>query len=312
MSAKPAFQHRLSDDPECWPALPLAAWKDTCATLHMWTQIVGKLRLALNSHVNHWWEVALYVSARGLTTSPMPYGNRAFEVEFDFIGHNVEIRASDGIKKFVPLYPRSVADFYREFMSVLQAAGVEVKIWPKPVEVPDPIPFPEDEQHASYDQEYVERFHRILLECDAVFKEFRGKFIGKVSPVHFFWGSFDLAVTRFSGRRAPKREGADPVTQEAYSHEVSSAGFWPGSGDVTGPAFYSYAVPAPEGYAAYSVHPASAFYHKGLGEFLLMYDDVRQSASPAEMVLDFMQTTYDAAANLGRWDRAALEYPQGS
>lgn len=295
-----------------WPVLPLQEWEATRATLHMWTQVVGKVRLALSPHVNHWWEVPLYVSARGITTSAIPYGEHIFEIEFDFLDHNLAIRSSNGTTKFVPLYPRSVADFYREVMAALRAIGIEVKIWPTPVEIPDPIPFVDDEQHASYDSEYVNRFHRILLQSDSIFKEFRGRFTGKASPVHFFWGSFDLAVTRFSGRRAPEREGADPITREAYSHECCSAGFWPGSGEITGPAFYSYTSPAPEGYSTYRVVPSAAFYHSGLGEFILMYDEVRRAASPAVAVLDFLQSTYEAGAILGRWDRAALEAVSGT
>ncbi len=299
--------HEISGEDSHWPPLPLAEWDATRATLHMWTQIAGKVRLALSPHVNHWWETPLYVSARGLTTSPIPYRERVFEMEFDFIDHNLAVRANDGETKFVPLYPRSVADFYRETMAVLSAIGIDVKIWPKPVEIADPIPFPDDERHASYDPEYVSRFHRILLHADAVFKEFRGGFIGKASPVHFFWGSFDLAVTRFSGRRAPERAGADAITREAYSHECSSAGFWPGGGAVDGPAFYSYAAPAPPGYAAAGVRPPAAFYHSALGEFILMYDEVRQAASPKAVLIDFLESTYEAAANLGNWDRDALE-----
>jgi hypothetical protein len=292
-----------------WPSLPLQEWDATRATLHMWTQVVGKVRLALSPHVNHWWEVPLYVTARGMTTSPIPYGERMFEIDFDFLDHNLAMRASDGRNKFVPLYPRSVADFHREFMAALHAMGIEVKIWPKPVEIADPIPFPDDYQHAAYDPEYVNRFHQILLHADAAFKEFRSKFIGKVSPVHFFWGSFDLAVTRFSGRRAPEREGADLITREAYSHECSSAGFWPGGGEITGPAFYSYTSPEPQGYSAYAVLPPAAFYHTGIKEFILMYDDVRSAASPRAALHDFLQSTYEAGANLGKWDRATLEIP---
>jgi Family of unknown function (DUF5996) len=290
-----------------WPALPLEEWRPNCATLHMWTQIVGKVRSALSPHVNHWWEVPLYVSARGLTTSPIPYGERVFEIEFDFLDHNLAIRSSDRATKFVPFYPRSVADFYREVMAVLRAMDMEIKIWPKPVEISDPIPFPDDEQHASYDAQYVSRFYHILLQVDAIFKEFRGRFIGKVSPVHFFWGSFDLAVTRFSGRRAPEREGADLITREAYSHECCSAGFWPGSGEIASPAFYSYTSPAPQGYSTYRVLPPAAHYHSGLGEFILMYDDVRHAAVPRDTLIDFLQSTYEAGANLANWDRAALE-----
>jgi hypothetical protein len=302
----------MAEEHTPWPPLPLAEWGATCATLHMWTQIVGKVRLALAPRTNHWWEVPLYVTARGMTTSAIPYRERVFEIEFDFLSHNLAILASDRATKFVPLYPRSVADFYREVMAVLAAMDIDVKIWPHPVEIPNPIPFPDDEQHASYQSEYVNRFHRILLQADAIFKEFRGRFIGKASPVHFFWGSFDLAVTRFCGRRAPDREGADPITSEAYSHECISAGFWPGSGDIKGPAFYSYTSPAPEGYSAYKVLPPAAFYHSQLGEFLLMYDDVRGAASPKTAVMDFLQTTYEAGADLSKWDRPALEYPGSS
>lgn len=294
-----------------WPALPLEEWEATRKTLHMWTQVVGKVRLALTPHVNHWWEVPLYVSARGMATSPIPYGERVFEIEFDFINHNLAIRGSDGATKFVPLYPRSVADFYREVMAVLHAIGIDVKIWPTPVEVPNPVPFPDDHRNASYDPEYVGRFHRILLQTDAALKDFRSRFVGKVSPVHFFWGSFDLAVTRFSGRRAPKREAADAITREAYSHECSSAGFWPGSGDVTGPAFYAYAAPEPQGYAAHPVRPAAAFFHPTLREFILMYDEVRRAPQPKAVLLEFCQSTYEAGADLAGWDRAALERSEG-
>jgi hypothetical protein len=297
------------DDFTPWPPLPLAEWEATRATLHMWTQIVGKVRLALSPRVNHWWQVPLYVSARGLTTSAIPYGDQVFEVEFDFAGQNLAIRKSGQATTFVRLYPRSVADFYREVMAALRAIGIEVKIWPAPVEIANPIPFPDDREHASYDPEYVNRFHRILLQADTTLKEFRGRFIGKASPVHFFWGSFDLAATRFSGRRAPERVGADPITREAYSHECCSAGFWPGGGDVTGPAFYSYAAPEPPGYAGCAVLPPAAFYHTGIREFILMYEDVRFAASPRSALLDFLQSTYDAAANLGNWDRVNLERP---
>lgn len=294
-----------------WPELPLAEWQDTYATLHMWTQIVGKVRLALSPHMNHWWEVPLYVSARGLTTSAIPNGGRVFEIEFDFLEHSVEIRTSDGAAKRVAMYPRSVADFYREFMETLRAAGIEVKIWTTPVEVAEAIPFERDEVHAAYDAEYANRFWRILVQADSVLKEFRGRFIGKASPVHFFWGSFDLAASRFSGRRAPERPGADAITREAYSHEVSSAGFWPGGGVVNGAAFYSYAAPEPAGFGESKAQPEKAFYDRGLSEFLLMYDDVRSAVAPREAVLDFFQSTYEAAANLGGWDRASLESERG-
>ena len=293
--------------PESWPQLHLEDWKDTCATLHMWTQIVGKVRLCLCPYLNHWWEVPLYVSARGLTTSPVPFGRGIFEIEFDFLRHILNIQTSAGQNKTLELRPRSVADFYREFMAALQALGIEAKIWPMPQEVPNPIPFDKDVEHASYDREQAARFWKILLAVDTVFKEFRGRFIGKDSPVHFFWGSFDLAVTRFSGRRAPERD-ADPVTREAYSHEVISAGFWPGSGDIKDAAFYAYAAPEPEGLAQSTIRPASAFYDPKMHEFFLMYEDVRKSASPRDTLLEFLQSTYEAAANLGKWDRAALEH----
>jgi hypothetical protein len=296
-----------SEDIGAWPPLPLAEWADTCATLHLWSQIAGKVRLALSPHINHWWQVPLYVSARGLTTSPMLYGERAFEIEFDFLDHNLALRRSDGATRFIPLYPRSVSDFYREFQAVLHAMEIDVKIVPKPVEVPDPIPFAEDLRHASYDAGAVSRFHRVLLEADSVLKEFRGRFTGKASPVHFFWGSFDLAVTRFSGRRAPERPGADAITREAYSHECSSAGFWPGGGVVPDAAFYSYASPEPRGFAEYPVLPPSALYHTGAREFILMYDDVRRAESPKATLLDFLQSAYEAGAVLGKWDRANLE-----
>jgi hypothetical protein len=300
------------DNATHWPPLPLKDWESTRATLHMWTQIVGKVRLALSPHVNHWWQVPLYVSARGLTTSAIPCGDRAFEMEFDFAGRNLTIRKTGMDTTLVALYPRSVADFYHEVMTALGAIGIEVHIWPMPVEIANPIPFGEDHEHTSYDTEYVQRFHQILLQADAILKEFRGRFIGKASPVHFFWGSFDLAATRFSGRRAPEREGADPITREAYSHECSSAGFWPGGGGIAGPAFYSYAAPAPPGYAEYAVLPPAAHYHAGLGEFILMYDDLRLSASPRAALLEFLQTTYEAAANLGSWDRVNLEVGRSS
>ena len=290
-----------------WPALPLAKWSDTYHTLHMWTQIVGKVRLALSPHINHWWEVPLYVSARGLNTSPIPYGNSIFEVEFDFLDHHLTIKTNKGELKRIGLYPRSVADFYQEFMRTLSSLGFEVKIWHMPVEVPDPIPFDQDQQHASYDPMYANAFWRVLIQVDEVLKEFRGKFIGKSSPVHFFWGSFDMAVTRFSGRRAPERPGADSITREAYSHEVISAGFWPGGGDVNGAAFYAYAAPEPEGFSKSLVKPSEAFYHSGLKEFLLMYDDVRTADFPRAKLMDFLQSTYEAGANLSKWDRPSLE-----
>jgi len=297
----------VMDSSETWPALPLADWADTYATLHMWTQIVGKVRLALSPRVNHWWEVPLYVNSRGLTTSPIPYDQGVFEVQFDFIHHLLEISSSTDQIKTMPLAPRTVADFHREFFALLSALKIDVKIWNMPVEIPNPIRFERDSTHSAYDPKYANAFWRALVTVDAIFKEFRARFTGKVSPVHFFWGSFDLAVTRFSGRPAPERPGADPITREAYSHEVSSVGFWPGGGDVKGAAFYSYAAPSPDGFAARSVKPAAAYFDKQLGEFLMMYDDVRASKSPREALLDFCQSTYEAAADSAHWDRAALE-----
>ena len=292
---------------EEWPELPLAAWQDTYSTLHMWSQIVGKVRLALSPKLNHWWEVPLYVNAVGLTTSPIPYAGGIFEIQFDFIDHTLIITTDKATSRTLRLVPKSVADFYREFMAALKLLGIEVKIWPTPVEIPNPIPFDRDTQHASYDPEYANRFWRILIGSDSVFKEFRARFIGKSSPSHFFWGSFDLAVTRFSGRRAPERVGADPITREAYSHEVISAGWWPGGGDVAGPAFYAYAAPEPEGFAKQAVRPEKTFYHPQLKEFLLMYEDVRQASSPRAALLEFLQSTYDAGADTGKWDRKELE-----
>jgi hypothetical protein len=292
---------------ESWPELPLGAWQDTYATLHMWTQIVGKVRLALSPRINHWWEVPLYVDARGLTTSAIPYGDGSFEVQFDFIDHQLIIQTSWGASKILPLKPRSVAAFYSEFMSALRSLGIAVKIWSMPCELLNPVRFELDTQHASYDPEYAHRFWQILVSCENVFQEFRAGFIGKNSPVHFFWGSFDLCVTRFSGRRAPERLGADSITREAYSHEVISAGFWPGGGDIKGPAFYAYAAPEPTGFAEQPVQPAAAFYHPQMKEFLLMYDDVRLAPSPRGALLSFLQSTYEAGANLARWERKDLE-----
>ncbi len=296
-----------SDNSVLWPALSLDSWKDTYATLHMWTQIVGKVRMALTPLVNHWWNVPLYVNARGLTTSSIPYRATPFEIWFDFLDHQLVLQLCDGSRKALPLVPRSVADFYREFLDMLRSSGIEVKIWHMPVEVPDPIPFDQDRVHASYDPDAVRRFWRILLSVQCVFDEFRAQFLGKCSPVHFFWGSFDLAVTRFSGRPAPPRPGADRITQEAYSHEVSSVGWWPGSGNINDPAFYSYTAPEPQGFRNAPVRPAAAHYDAQLGEFILMYNDVRTSPTPAATLLEFCQSTYEAAASLAKWDRDALE-----
>jgi hypothetical protein len=299
-----------------WPALPYGDWKDTCATLHLWTQIVGKIRLARAPWLNHSWHVALYVTTRGLTTSPIPDGARAFEIEFDFIDHVLWLRASDGHFRQIVLRPTSVAEFYGEVMHALGQLAIAVRINEMPNEIPDAVPFPQDTVHDAYDPGAAHRFWQILHASHDVFSEFRTGFLGKASPVHFFWGSFDLAVTRFSGRRAPRHPGGvpnlpDAVAQEAYSHEVSSAGFWPGSGAVDYPAYYSYAYPAPEGFAAARVRPAEAFYSKDLGEFILPYDAVRTAADPRATLTDFLQSTYDAAADLGKWDRAALECALG-
>jgi hypothetical protein len=292
---------------EAWPPLPLAEWSATRDTLHMWTQIVGKVRLALSPLTNHWWEVPLYVSARGLTTSPIPYPLGIFEVEFDFIDHVLRIVTSRGETKTMNLVPKSVARFYEEFMNHLASLGIEVKMWPMPNEVPNPIRFDRDTTHDAYDPQYANRFWRILVTLDTIFKEFRARFIGKASPVHFFWGSFDLAATRFSGRRAPERPGADAMTREAYSHEVSSVGWWPGNGGFDAPMFYAYAAPEPPGFRESKVRPAAAFYNAQISEFLLPYDAVRAASDPAAALLEFAQSTYEAAANLGNWDRAALE-----
>jgi len=290
-----------------WPSLPLEEWKDTCATVHMWSQIVGKIRLAQTPLVNHWWNVPLYVSARGLTTTAMPYEERFFEMEFDFIDHNLVTKCSDGTTAIVPLVPKSVARFYQETMDALETLGIEVTIWKMPVEIADPIPFDQDEQHQSYDREYVERFWRVLRLSERAMQEFRSRFIGKSSPVHFFWGSFDLAVTRFSGRPAPVKPDADVITREAYSHEVISHGWWPGQGPLGKPAYYSYTAPAPDGLSEATVRPGQAFYSKDMGEFLLMYDDVRTAAQPEAALMEFMQSTYEAGADLAKWDRASLE-----
>lgn len=304
--AEPNVKSEMTSE-DTWPSLPLEEWEETRATLHMWTQVLGKIRLAQTPLVNHWWNVPLYVNSRGLTTSVMPYDARSFEIDFDFIDHNLLIKTSDNEERIIKLRPISVAEFYNEVMENLRSLGLEIKIYTMPVEVPDPIRFTEDKQHASYDADYANRFWRILLQSDRIFKEFRSRFLGKSSPVHFFWGSFDLAVTRFSGRRAPEREGADLITREAYSHEVISGGFWPGSGNIQAPAYYAYAAPEPEGYSQAMVRPAKAFYNTETAGFILLYDDVRGSASPDETLLDFLQSTYDAGAHLGNWDRVELE-----
>jgi hypothetical protein len=297
----------MTVDEPTWPSLASPAWPATSATLHMWTQIVGKVRLALGPAVNHWWGAALYVTARGLTTSPIPHGEDAFEIAFDFIDHTLRIEVADGRRRTIALQPRSVADFFALIMKSLDDLGIRVRIWPMPVEVPAPIRFTDDRIHASYDPEAARAWWRALLRAAGVLQEFRSGFIGKSSPVHFWWGSFDLAVTLFSGRRAPERPGADRITQEAYSHEVFSAGFWPGSGPVTGAAFYAYASPEPPGFKTARVEPAAAFYSPDLNEFLLKYEDVRNAAAPDDALLRFLITTYEAGATFGNWARSDLE-----
>jgi hypothetical protein len=289
-----------------WPALPLEEWRDTYATLHMWTQIVGKTRLALVPPQNHWWQVTLYVTARGLATGPMPYGSRTLDAEFDFVEHELVLRTGEGARAVISLRPRSVAEFYRIYLGALDTLGMRVPLWPMPVEFENPIRFTDDTAHASYDPEYANRCWRILVQADDVLRRFRAPFLGKCSPVHFFWGSFDLAVTRFSGRRAPERPAADAVTREAYSHEVFSAGFWPGSGTVKDAAFYTYAAPEPEGFRDAAL-PSAAYYEPKMSIYILPYDAVRTAASPVDTLLAFLQSTYDAAADLGNWDRGALE-----
>jgi hypothetical protein len=308
----------MTDRDAAWPELPLAAWKDTYASLHLWTQIVGKIRLAQTPWLNHSWHVVLYVTPRGLTTSPIPYGDRTFELEFDFLDHKLRASVSDGGQREIGLFPRSVADFYAEIMHVLAEFGLEVRINQLPNEIPHAIRFSEDHVHVSYDRDYAERHWRVLLQVNRVLHAFRTSFIGKCSPVHFFWGSFDLAVTRFSGRRAPPftPSGAVPnmpaaVELDAYSHECSSAGFWPGGQGVDYPAFYSYASPAPDGFSTASIRPADAFWNKDLGQYNLPYDAVRTADDPEQALTDFLVSSYEAAAKTGNWDRSALECPLG-
>jgi hypothetical protein len=301
-----------SSGSQVWPSLPLEAWSGTCATLHMWTQIVGKIRLVQSPWANHSWHVTLYVTARGFSTSPIPHGSSTFEIDFDFIDHQLIVQVSDGRVARVALEPQTTATFYRRLMDEMRKLGLHVNIHAKPNEVPEAIRFDQDQVHCSYDADYAHRFWRILVQADRIFKEFRSRFIGKCSPVHFFWGGPDLAVTRFSGRRAPEHPGGIPnlpdwITREAYSHEVSSCGFWPGGGSVSYPAFYAYAYPQPAGFAQAAVRPDAAFYSSELGEFILPYDAVRQADSPDRVLLEFLQTTYEAAANLAGWDRGSLE-----
>ncbi|HEY9422222.1 MAG TPA: DUF5996 family protein [Thermoanaerobaculia bacterium] len=297
---------------EPWPDLPLGAWIETYATLHLWTQIVGKVRLAQSPWINHSWHVTLSVTARGLTTGPIPHGLRTFQIDFDFVTHQLVLRSSDGGTGGFSLEPQSVAMFYARLMEEMEKLALHVDIYRRPNEVADPVLFDQDEAHQAYDREYANRFWRVLAQADRVFKEFRARFIGKCSPVHFFWGAPDLAVTRFSGRQAPEHPGGVPnlpdwVTREAYSHEVSSCGFWPGGGAIPHAAFYSYAYPEPAGFSTAPIKPSAAFYSDDLREFILPYDAVRQSESPDSTLLDFLQSTYEAAANLAQWDRGSLE-----
>ncbi len=295
-----------------WPDLPYAAWRDTDQTLHLWTQVVGKVRLALTPAVNHWWHVPLYVSARGLTTSAMPYDGGLVEVTFDFVTHNLHIVTSEGTSKTLPLIPRSVAAFYREFMASLAQLGIHVTINTLPSEIQDAIPCDEDEVHDTYDPEYAQRFWQVLVRTERVLREHRRAFIGKSSPIHFFWGSFDLALTFFSGRTAPERPGADGITREAYSHEAISVGFWPGSEQSPQAAFYAYSAPMPAGLEDAQIQPAAATYNREAGEFLLPYEAVRTAKDPAGDLLAFFASTYAAGATLAHWDRAALERPAPS
>ncbi len=290
-----------------WPQLNWPDWSTTANTLHMWTQIVGKTRLALTPMQQHWWNVPLYVSVRGLTTSPMPVSGELLEIEFDFTSQQLTFRLSSGWQWALPLKEQSVREFYKEYLAVLQSLGLPPLEHPVPVEVKDPIPFAEDEMHATYDSQFAYRFWRVLVGCQRVFQNFSSDFIGKISPVHFFWGSFDLAVTRFSGRPAPPREGADLVTREAYSEEVISAGFWPGNGGYEQAAFYCYAVPSPEDFSRAAIEPKDAYFDTKLGEFLLRYTDVQRSASPERSLMQFLKSTYNAGADLAGWNRARLE-----
>ena len=300
-----------------WPELTYDAWQETRATLQLWTQIVGKIRLMQTPWLNHGWHVPLYVTSRGLTTSPIPYGSRSFDIQFDFIEHVLDITVSDGSMRRIALRPQSVAKFYGAVMLALTELGIPVAINDKPCEIAGAIPFSRDQVHAAYDPDYAHRFWQVLLQTDRVLKNFRTGFLGKCSPVHFFWGSFDLAVTRFSGRRAPPFLGKTPglaaeIMREAYSHEVSSAGFWPGGNGTDYPAFYSYTYPQPAGFRNAAVQPAAAFFSEALGEFLLPYDAVRTAADPDTALLAFLQSTYEAAATTADWDRDALECPRGS
>ena len=307
----PPSDHR-TNLAETWPDLPLDAWKETYATLHLWLQIVGKIRLTQCSWVNHSWHVPLYVTARGLTTSLIPLGTRNFQIDFDFDSHRLTVQTSDGSSAGFSLEPMAVSVFYNRLMNEMRKLGLNISISRIPNEIPDPIPFDQDDTHGTYDGEYANRFWRILVQADRVFKIFRARYTGKCSPVHFFWGAPDLAVTRFSGRGAPVHPGGVPnlpdwVAREAYSHEVSSCGFWPGGGPIPYAAFYSYAYPEPAGYASAPLQPGEAFYSNDLHEFILPYSVVRESMSPDDTLLEFLQSSYEAAAELAEWDRKALE-----
>ncbi len=305
--AHPSSPASAAGHPE-WPALPLDGWRDTYATLHMWMQVVGKVCLALTPRVNHWWNITFHITPRGLVTPVMEAGDgRSVTMAFDFVSHRLEIDCSDGRVEAVDLVPRTVADFHRAVMEALARLGIHVRIWTMPVEIPDPIRFELDTTHRSYDAGAANTFWRVLVSIEPILERFRAGFIGKSSPVHFFWGSFDLAVTRFSGRRAPERPGADEMTREAYSHEVISHGFWPGSGPIAEPAFYAYAAPEPAGLKSASIAPAAAYYNTELSEFLLPYEAVRTAASPAGDLRAFMASTYNAAADLAAWNRQELE-----
>ncbi|MGH7543738.1 MAG: DUF5996 family protein [Gemmatimonadota bacterium] len=300
----------MSVSHDAWPELPLDAWSDTYATLHMWSQVVGKVRLAKTPPVNHWWHVPLYLTSRGLTTSPIPDDGRTFQMDFDFVDHRLGIVTSDGASRDLALRPMTVADFHKKTMATLADLGVAVEIWPVPVEVPEPIPFIEDREHAAYDPVWAGRFWHALAQADRVVKTFRDDFLGKASPVHFFWGSFDLASTRFSGRKAPPHPGTpgvpESITREAYSHECWSVGWWPGAG-LGEPAFYAYAYPEPDGFRDWAVEPAAAYYHDELHEYVIPYEAVRTAVDPDAVLLSFLRTTYEAAAEKGKWDRASLE-----
>jgi Family of unknown function (DUF5996) len=295
-----------------WDIPIIIDWYDTLDTIHLWTQIIGKIRLAVAPKVNHWWHSTLYVTSRGLTTLSMPYGDRTFQINFDFLQHQLQIETSDGITKTIPLVSQSVASFYQAVMSTMKAIDIDIHIWTMPQEISEPIPFDLDYKHATYNSEYARKFWQILLQIDRVMTLFRSRYVGKCSPTHFFWGSFDLAVTRFSGKPAPLHPGGVPnmvdwVTQEAYSHELSSCGFWSGSSSIE-PMFYSYAYPEPEGFKDYKIQPQSAFYNEEMKEFVLPYKAVQQADDPDDILLTFLQSTYEATANLGKWDRKALDY----